>query len=213
MPVSVTEEYVREDAPPPSWEAILKGVVEGDQYAVTELFGRLERGARLLAGRQLNWQGEDDCVHDAFVSLIDFIQQNRVLNADSLPSLFRTILHRRIITEIKSRQASRKREVSIEFCSVVDHSSNPERATLGEQQRSMLRQALERLSTLDREVLVRFYVLEQAKEQICAELNLTDTQFRLRKTRAKQSVSAIGQKSLRPKRPRAPVLRWFHRSA
>jgi hypothetical protein len=34
-------------------------------------------------------------------------------------------------------------------------------------------------------VLSRFYLFEQPQEQICAEMNLTATQFRLLKSRAK----------------------------
>jgi DNA-directed RNA polymerase specialized sigma24 family protein len=43
---------------------------------------------------------------------------------------------------------------------------------------------LARLKVRDREILERFYYGEQAAEQICSEMHLTPTQFRLYKSRA-----------------------------
>jgi DNA-directed RNA polymerase specialized sigma24 family protein len=51
-----------------------------------------------------------------------------------------------------------------------------------------LKRALRELTPKDREVLERFYMREQSKRQICRELNLTETQFRLLKSRAKATL-------------------------
>ena len=46
----------------------------------------------------------------------------------------------------------------------------------------------------DREVLVRFYLQEQTAEEICRDLNLTETQFRLIKSRAKARFGELGRR-------------------
>ena len=50
---------------------------------------------------------------------------------------------------------------------------------------------------MDRQVLLRFYYQGQMPEQICRDLGLTDTQFRLRKSRAKKRFEEIARKTLR----------------
>ena len=56
-----------------------------------------------------------------------------------------------------------------------------------------MRDLLSTLSRREREILTRFYLHEQSKDQICEEMALTDTQFRLAKSRAKQRLSRMGQ--------------------
>jgi RNA polymerase sigma-70 factor (ECF subfamily) len=55
------------------------------------------------------------------------------------------------------------------------------------------------LSDRDREILTRFYLDEQTQEQICGEMNLTETQFRLLKSRAKARFGELGRRKLQQK--------------
>jgi DNA-directed RNA polymerase specialized sigma24 family protein len=50
------------------------------------------------------------------------------------------------------------------------------------------------LSKRDRDVLTRFYLKEQSAEEICRDLNLTETQFRLIKSRAKARYGELGRR-------------------
>ena len=51
----------------------------------------------------------------------------------------------------------------------------------------------------DREVLVRFYLREQTADEICRDMGLTETQFRLIKSRAKARYGKLGQRRLAPR--------------
>ena len=53
---------------------------------------------------------------------------------------------------------------------------------------------LRSLPKRDREVLIRFYLQEQLPEQICQELGITETQFRLIKSRAKSRYGELGKR-------------------
>jgi RNA polymerase sigma-70 factor, ECF subfamily len=58
---------------------------------------------------------------------------------------------------------------------------------------------LDRMTERDREILTRFYLYEQSQEQICEEMELSETQFRLLKSRAKARFGEIGKKKLQQK--------------
>ncbi len=53
---------------------------------------------------------------------------------------------------------------------------------------------LRSISNRDREILTRFYLLEQTQQQICVEMQLSETQFRLLKSRAKARFGELGRR-------------------
>ena len=55
---------------------------------------------------------------------------------------------------------------------------------------------LARLSQVDRDILVRIYLLEQLQEQIIREMPLTETQFRLYPWHAHEKFGEAGRKTL-----------------
>jgi RNA polymerase sigma-70 factor (ECF subfamily) len=78
--------------------------------------------------------------------------------------------------------------------SVSDWRENPERSMLTRQRAEIARKVLNGVSRRDREILNRFYVLEQTQEQICADMGLSYNQFRLLKSRAKARFGELGKK-------------------
>ena len=60
----------------------------------------------------------------------------------------------------------------------------------------LIQWVLDELSVRDREILTRFYLQEEGQDQICSEMALTDTQFRLLKSRAKARFGELGKKKL-----------------
>lgn len=72
-----------------------------------------------------------------------------------------------------------------------------------------MKEVLEGISARDREILTRFYLHEQTQQQICDEMNLTETQFRLLKSRAKARFGELGRKKL----ARRPLTRLLVRTS
>ena len=64
------------------------------------------------------------------------------------------------------------------------------------QRAELITRVLGELSPRDREILTRFYLREQSQDQICSEMDLTETQFRLLKSRAKARFGELGRKKL-----------------
>lgn len=82
---------------------------------------------------------------------------------------------------------------------MADARRNPEQAAAFRQKVDLMTEVLNQLSERDREILTRFYLQEQSQEQICEDMNLSETQFRLLKSRAKARFGELGQRKLQQK--------------
>ena len=71
----------------------------------------------------------------------------------------------------------------------------------------LIRRVLAELSDRDQEILTRFYLQEQGQDQICDEMSLSETQFRLLKSRAKARFGELGRKKLAHRNLQAVFLR------
>jgi DNA-directed RNA polymerase specialized sigma24 family protein len=78
--------------------------------------------------------------------------------------------------------------------SISDWRENPERKVIAKERAEIARRVLNSVSRRDREILNRFYVLEQSQEEICTEMSLTYNQFRLLKSRAKARFGELGKR-------------------
>jgi RNA polymerase sigma-70 factor (ECF subfamily) len=79
---------------------------------------------------------------------------------------------------------------------LIDIGSNPEVTAIARQRVDLARSVLEKMTSRDREILSRFYLREQSQEQICTEMDLSETQFRLLKSRAKQRFADLGRRQV-----------------
>jgi DNA-directed RNA polymerase specialized sigma24 family protein len=76
----------------------------------------------------------------------------------------------------------------------VSDGKNPEQSLLSRQRAEIARRVFRGVSERDREILRRFYLLEQPQELICAEMGLSYNQFRLLKSRAKARFGKLGKR-------------------
>jgi DNA-directed RNA polymerase specialized sigma24 family protein len=89
---------------------------------------------------------------------------------------------------------ARCRHRSLDDCfQLRDKGPDPEHLAIHEQNTEIALRILKSIGKRDREVLIRFYLEEQPAEQICREMNLTETQFRLIKSRAKARFGKMGK--------------------
>jgi hypothetical protein len=71
------------------------------------------------------------------------------------------------------------------------------------EQFEMMHTLLGQMKHSDRDILRRFYLEEQTQERICLEMKLTQTQFRLHKSRAKARFSSLALEQMNPRRGRS----------
>jgi RNA polymerase sigma factor (sigma-70 family) len=109
----------------------------------------------------------------------------------------RTVVRRQVAAFIDQAVQARRERLDVETgAQVPDGRENPEQHAMERQRTELMKRVLEGVSQRDREILTRFYLLEQSQEQICAEMRLSETQFRLLKSRAKARFGELGKKKL-----------------
>jgi len=109
----------------------------------------------------------------------------------------RTIVRRQVATYIDQVVHTRREQTDLELgAAVVDRKGDPEQQAMAREKTELMKSVLGSLSERDRDILVRFYLREQRQEQICQAMRLTETQFRLLKSRAKAKFGEVGKKKL-----------------
>jgi RNA polymerase sigma factor (sigma-70 family) len=168
----------------------------GDQIAMIELYAVFTRGIRYLLLRSLGVEEVDDRVHDCFVIVAEAIRSGELRDPARLMGYVRTVVRRHIAASIE--EAINRRRNTVEFedtvFSISDWKNNPEQNILVRQREEIARRVFSGVSRRDREILGRFYLLEQPQERICTEMGLTYNQFRLLKSRAKARFGKLGQR-------------------
>jgi RNA polymerase sigma-70 factor (ECF subfamily) len=181
----------------PSWASLVERLRAGDPAAMEELYKLFAKGVRYYLWRQLGSQDLDDKVHDIFLVITQAIQRGELREPERLMGYVRTILRRQVASYIESAIHSRRNQVDLDpALNLVDQRTSPEKQVIERQNQEVARRVLGGLPKRDREVLVRFYLEEQTPEQICRDLNLTETQFRLIKSRAKARYGELGKRRL-----------------
>ena len=193
---SQTDHVTTETIPPEkSWAPMVEGIRTGEQSAVEELYTVFSKGIRFLLWRQLGQQDLDDRVHDIFLMVVQSIQRGELREPERLMGYVRTVVRRQAAGYIQGNVNARRRQVEIDDTTPVrDNAPSPERLAIEAQNTAVAMRVLRSLPERDREVLARFYLREQTPEKICGDLGITETQFRLIKSRAKSRYGELGRR-------------------
>ena len=180
----------------PDWAGTVDRIRAGDPRAMAELYAVFTRGIRYLLLRTLGVEEVDDRVHDCFVIVTEAIRAGELRDPARLMGYVRTVVRRHIAASIDEAVSRRRTTVEYEdtVFSVSDWKDNPEQNLQARQRAEIARRVFQGVSARDREILRRFYLLEQPYEQICDEMGLTYNQFRLLKSRAKARFGKLGQR-------------------
>jgi len=188
------------DTPTKRYEmlSLLVGRVRsGETDGMEELYLLFSKGIRFYLCRQLGPQEFDDKVHDTFVLVVQAIRRGELREPERLMGFVRTIVRRQVAAHIDRVVHTRRDHLDLESSSrIVDPGGNPEEAAIFRQRRELIQRVLGELCDRDREILIRFYLYEQSQEQICSDMGLSETQFRLLKSRAKARFGELGRKKL-----------------
>jgi RNA polymerase sigma factor (sigma-70 family) len=139
----------------------------------------------------------DDKVHDTFAAVVKAIQSGQLREPARLMGFVRTITQRQAVAYIDTAVRLRRDQTDFDSAGrVADSAMTPEQAIIFYERNMLVRRVLAELSDRDREILARFYLREQPKDQICSEMSLTKTQFRLLKSRARARFAELGRRKL-----------------
>ena len=182
---------------PADWGLLVNQIKAGEDAGMEHLYRLFSRGIRYYLCRQLGPQELEDKVHDTFLIVVNAIKRGDLREPERLMGFVRTVVRRQVAAYIENAVHTRRDQTDLQSgVLVVDRNQNPEQEAIILERSELMKSALQALSDRDRGILLRFYLLEQPQEQICQEMGLSETQFRLLKSRAKAKFGEIGRKKL-----------------
>lgn len=181
------------------WAEVVSRIRGGDEAGVEDLYSALSEGVCTRLFRNVDPQSIEDRLHEILVIVLEAIRGGEVRDPQRLMGFVRTVTRRQVAAHIRSAISERRRFAAIgtrEPSAPLDQS--PEACTAQQERVTGAKKILRQLNARDREILERFYLREQNTGQICGEMHLTGTQFRLFKSRAIARCSDLIQHKLKP---------------
>ena len=189
----------------PHWSELVMAVAAGDAAGCERLYD-VFTSLRYYFRTNVGFEHADDLFHDTVIDLIEQIQRGALRDPERLAGYARTIAVRKVHAQIAANISSRE-STSIEEHEfrLRDHTPDPESNSIRSEEIAIMRRILDCLPWRDREVLIRFYLHEHSAERIQRDLNLTETQFRLIKSRAKARYHDLCRRRLSTRSWSAPA--------
>jgi len=192
-----TESSETSDPSLPDLVELVSRIQADETLAQEELYRIFARGIKFQICRQLGPQDLDDKVHDCFLIVVQAIRRGELREPDRLMGFVQTVVRRQIAAYIETIIQNRKQITELETGRIVaDFGRDPENSIMDQEEEELAYRVLKGISSRDREILIRFYLREESQEVICEKMNLTDTQFRLLKSRAKARFGQMGKRRL-----------------
>lgn len=155
---------------------------------------------RSMVGRRIcrSMSNFDDIVQDATWTIISQVKAGELRDPNAVLGYAQTIVRNRV----RQQYVSTRNDCSLNDAFGVCHPApSPEseliRKDMAELEFDILQSVSATMSPLDLEILTRFYIQEQTKEEVCEALGITETQFRLAKSRAKLLVAQLMSEGIR----------------
>jgi RNA polymerase sigma-70 factor (ECF subfamily) len=159
-----------------------------------ELYKVFSEGIRFYFWRQLGPQDLNDKLHDLFVVVMQSIQSGELREPERLMGYVRTVARRQVAGHIDNARQQRRNFHQLDFGpALLDGKPNPEHHLMRRQYSDVAHRILANMRPREREILVRFYMKEQPPAEICREMQLSETQYRLLKSRAKARLGKLCQ--------------------
>lgn len=181
-------------ARPSCWTEVVRRIRGGDPAGMEALYRVFTKSIRFFLYRQLGPQDLDDRVHDAFLMVTESICRGDLREPERLMGYVRTVVRRQVAARIEEAVRARRSQTDVEDAPLSDRRPDPERSAIEHQKEEMALRTLRGIGKRDREILIRFYLQEQSAGEICHAMKLTDTQFRLIKSRAKARFGELGRR-------------------
>jgi RNA polymerase sigma factor (sigma-70 family) len=183
------------------WTELVERIRRNDNAALEELYRVFSRGVRFHLCRQLGPQDLDDRVHETFLIVAQAIRRGDLREPERLMGYVRTVVRRQVAAQIEENSEKRRQYADLDYgMAVLDGGKSPEQAAIERQHADLAWRVLKGIGRRDREILIRFYLREETPEQICRDMGLTETQFRLMKSRAKARFGELGKRRLEKRR-------------
>jgi RNA polymerase sigma-70 factor (ECF subfamily) len=188
------EESAKATAVYADWSDLVARIRAGRTDGMEELYQLFSRGIRFYVASHLGTDEVDDRIHDMLMAVVQAIRSDELRKPEHLMGFVRTIVRTQVAAHVDP--GVRREGATNNVVSKKPRRENPEEAVAFHLRIELVYQVLMALSQRDREILTRYYLLEQSQDQICRELALTETQFRLLKSKTKARYAELVTKLL-----------------
>lgn len=175
-------------------------IIAGDQTAESELIERYTRGVTIILRRECGGDRTaiEDLYQETFRIVLEKLRRGELREPEKL-SGFVCAVARNLVIDHYRRTSRRERHTEISDDDPIPALRPSQLDELLHQERAALvRQVIEELpSDRDRRILFRFYIAEEEKEKICADLGLTALHFNRVLFRARERYKELYLKALR----------------
>jgi len=179
----------------PDWALLARDVADGDSAGFARFYEAMS-GIRRYLFATAGPQDAEDLYHETIVDAVIQIRRGDLRDSGRLQAYVRGIAIMKLRNYIGG-VVTRRQVASIDDqFGLHDAVPSPESCSIQHEHRAIMERILRTLPERDREVLIRFYLKEEDAEKIQSDLGLTQTQFRLIKSRAKQRFAALTQARL-----------------
>jgi RNA polymerase sigma-70 factor, ECF subfamily len=174
---------------------LVSRIRDGDKQAEEDLFRRYHRAVMIIINQA--WKNcplADDLCQETFHITLRRIKAGALNEPQKLPAYIWGVAQKLVIQNLRKR-ASKNIEGVEKAEQFPDPTPSQLDTMLQKEKAKLARRVLEELrSERDRQVLYRFYIAEDSKEEICADLGLTAEQFNLVLFRARSQYRKLYEK-------------------
>jgi RNA polymerase sigma-70 factor (ECF subfamily) len=173
----------------------------GNWQAEAELVERYGRGVMIIIHREIrDAVVAEDLYQEAFLIVLKKIRRGDVREPESLSGFVSGVARNLIISYFR-RAARRESMTEIEEAIPLPHPAPDQlQELLQKEKANLVRQVLAEMpNERDTHALYRFYIVDDDKEQICADLGLTSLQFNLVLHRARERFRELYERAARDK--------------
>lgn len=167
---------------------LIAKIRQGDTEAEGELVERFSRAARVVLKQLLRGQPEaDDLFQETFRLALEKIRRGELRDPATLPKFVVSLARNLAINHFRI-ETRRRTEADSEAVAQISRTAPEQLGSLLMEEKALLVHRLisELPTDRDRQVLYRFYIVEEEKEAICEDLKLDSLHFNRVLHRARQ---------------------------
>jgi len=180
---------------------LVSRICGGDRQAEVDLVERYSRVVMSIIRREV-WDATvaDDLYQETFCIVLEKIREGDVRKPERLSGFVCGVAKNRVIKHFQGVARQEKLTEPGETATVPHATSDQLKELLQKEKVGIVQHILKNMANeRDIQVLSRFYLAEDDKEQICADLGLTNAQFDLVLHRARERYRKLYERTMRDK--------------
>jgi RNA polymerase sigma-70 factor (ECF subfamily) len=178
---------------------LVSRIMTGDGQAEAELVERYSRGVTFVISRETGGaSAADDLYQETFRIALEKIRRGDLREPEKLSGFVLGIARNLVIGYFR-RAARQESLTEIDEAAPASHPAPSQLdELLRKEQAALVRRVIDELpSERDRQALFRFYIAEEEKESICADLGLTGVHFNRVLHRARERYRELYEKAVK----------------